>query len=415
MVLHKLVFNTPVKIVFINRFFSPDHSATSQLLTDLTFHLASCGHDIVVITSRQRYDEPTAELPAMEIVQDVRVERIWTTRFGRGSLFGRAFDYITFYISTGWRLLTSLKPGDIVVAKTDPPLLSVLVSSIVYLRRAKQINWIQDLFPEVALALKVRGINRWTFGLLRRLRNVSLKTAKMNIVLSSGMANCLHEEKIHQDRIRIVHNWADGETLSLDGENGGDFRKAWDLDEKFVVGYSGNFGRVHEFTTILEAAKLLINQERVVFLFIGGGAQWEWVKSEKEIHKLNNVLLKPYQPRNLLGKSLSAADVHMVSLQPEVEGYVVPSKFYGVAAVGRPVIYIGNANGEIGQILTEARCGIVVVPGEGKTLADTIMELANDGDKRKTMGKNAQMIFKKRYEKNLALSAWNNILDGAIS
>jgi len=88
-----------MKVVFVNRFFYPDHSATSQLLTDLTFHLAKTGIAVHVITGRQVYDDPDSTLPSNDLIQGVRVNRVWTTRFGRQNLLGRTLDYLTFYLS----------------------------------------------------------------------------------------------------------------------------------------------------------------------------------------------------------------------------------------------------------------------------------------------------------------------------
>ena len=78
------------RIIFLNRFFHPDHSATSQILSDLAFHLAGCGHDVCVVTSRQRYDDARAERPDAETIRGVEVHRLATTGFGRSALLGRA-------------------------------------------------------------------------------------------------------------------------------------------------------------------------------------------------------------------------------------------------------------------------------------------------------------------------------------
>jgi colanic acid biosynthesis glycosyl transferase WcaI len=93
-----------VKLIFLNRFFHPDHSATSQMLSDLAFALARRGRSVAVITSRQRYDAPMDTLPARESIDGVAVYRVWTSRFGRRSLLGRGLDYATFYLSATWRL-----------------------------------------------------------------------------------------------------------------------------------------------------------------------------------------------------------------------------------------------------------------------------------------------------------------------
>ena len=117
-----------MKVVFLNRFFYPDHSATSQLLTDLGFYLAKSGRTVFVITGRQVYDDPAVALPARATVHGVQILRVWTSRFGRGRLLGRAMDYGTFYLSALWCLLKVVRVGDVVVAKTDPPLISVFAA-----------------------------------------------------------------------------------------------------------------------------------------------------------------------------------------------------------------------------------------------------------------------------------------------
>ena len=90
-----------MKIVFVNRFYAPDHSATSQMLTDLAIALAAGGADVQVITSRLRYDDVAASLAPHEVIDGVEVHRVWTSRFGRGNLAGRALDYLSFYVAAG--------------------------------------------------------------------------------------------------------------------------------------------------------------------------------------------------------------------------------------------------------------------------------------------------------------------------
>ena len=143
------------RIIFLNRFFFPDHSATSQMLTDLAFHLAGRGHDVRVVTSRQRYDDPSAALPAAEVIGGVSIRRVATTRFGRSGLIGRGFDYLSFYTAACQTAVAWAKPGDLLVVKTDPPLLSVVAMRAVKHRGLCFVNWLQDLYPEIAVALGV--------------------------------------------------------------------------------------------------------------------------------------------------------------------------------------------------------------------------------------------------------------------
>jgi hypothetical protein len=144
------------RIIFLNRFFHPDHSATSQIVSDLAFHLASSAKIVHVITSRQLYEEPRAVLASEEVVNGVHIHRLPTTRFGRSSgLAGRAIDYSSCYGLMWHRARALAEPGDILVAKTDPPLTSVVAWRVAPQRQARLVNWLQDVYPETAAELGV--------------------------------------------------------------------------------------------------------------------------------------------------------------------------------------------------------------------------------------------------------------------
>jgi colanic acid biosynthesis glycosyl transferase WcaI len=148
------------RLIFVNRFFFPDHSATSQMLSDLAFHLAGEGRDVHVVTSTQIYDDAKAALPVSEIINGVHVHRVPSTGFGRNKLIGRSIDYVSFYRSM-WRCLVALaRPGDIIVAKTDPPLTSVVAMAAARRNGARLVNWLQDIYPEAAVALDVPFMRR---------------------------------------------------------------------------------------------------------------------------------------------------------------------------------------------------------------------------------------------------------------
>src|SRR4030095_8300480 len=132
----QLTFFMP-RVIFLNRFFYPDHSATSRMVSSLAFELASAGKDVHVITSRQLYDKPGADLPAYEIAHGVHIHRVGTTSFGRSRLPARALVYLFFYF-TSCRCAWSLaRRGDIIVAKTDPPMISLIGMAAAKQRGAK--------------------------------------------------------------------------------------------------------------------------------------------------------------------------------------------------------------------------------------------------------------------------------------
>lgn len=365
------------RATFVNRYFHPDHSATSQIASDLAFHLAARGWEVSAITSRQRYDDPRARLAPQDLANGVRIHRVWSTRFGRGGLVGRAIDYLTFYASAFFAIVRHR--DSVVIAMTDPPLTSVVAAF-----GAKRIvNWVQDLFPEVAESLGIRAPR-----LLRTIRDWSLRRARTNVVLGDLMA-------ARVPKAVVIHNWADANLAPIAVPN-----------DRFTVGYSGNLGRAHEFATILGAMQ---NLAHVRFLFTGGGAQLEAVKRAAGA----NAEFRPYAPREKLSESLSAADAHLVSLQPSLEGLIVPSKFYGVLAVARPVIFIGAEDGELARIIREHRCGVVIAPGDVDGLTRAIDGLAADRDEAAEMGRRGRELYLARFAPHRAFEAWERVLEEA--
>ncbi|MBV8516518.1 MAG: glycosyltransferase family 4 protein [Acidobacteria bacterium] len=364
-----------MRVLLVNRYFHPDHSATSQIASDLAFHLAARGHEVTAVTSRQRYDDARAGLASRESVQGVRIVRVWSTRFGRGGLAGRALDYLTFYASAFFAMLRSRDA--IIIAMTDPPLLSVVAA----LAGRRVVNWVQDLFPEVAEALGIRAPR-----VLRRLRDWSLRRARTNVVLGDLMA-------ARVPNAVVIHNWADAALAPIVHD-----------DARFSVGYSGNLGRAHEFDTMLAAARMLPD---VQFVFTGGGAQLDAVKRAAGA----NVTFRGYAPREELSASLSSVDAHLVSLQPSLEGLIVPSKFYGILAVARPVLFIGARDGELARIIDAHRCGFVVAPGDAEGLARAIRTLAADPEAAAEMGRRGRELYLARFAPEHAFAAWERVLE----
>lgn len=413
------------RVVFINRFFHPDHSATSQMLSDLAFALAARGWDVSVLTSGQIYDRPEARLPARDEIRGVHVRRVWTTRFGRRNLVGRAIDYLSFYLTAAAALPAMIGRGDIVVAKTDPPLMSVIAAPLAAFRGARLVNWLQDVFPEVAEAVaKPHAFTRPLFGMLRRLRDRSLKSARLNVTIGEVMASRLAARGVAGPKIRVIPNWADGALVHPVPRDGNPLRTAWGLDGKFVVGYSGNLGRAHESETMLRAiarleqkgaaapATAVTNGGRldIAWLFIGGGAQLDVLRKEAEVLGLGSVMMQPYQPRERLAESLGVADVHLVTLRPELEGLIVPSKFYGIAAAGRGTIFIGDHDGEIARLLRENACGETVANGDDAALADFVEQLADAPQRVADMGRAARAAFDQAWSLDAAAAEWEDAL-----
>lgn len=404
------------KLIFVNRFFYPDHSATSQILTDLAVHLsaqADFSAQIHIVTSRLCYDNPTVKLPATENHAGVNIHRVWSSRFGRKNILGRLTDYLSFYLSATWQLWHLTGKHDVLVAKTDPPLMSVLAAMVARSKKAKLINWLQDLFPEVLTAVQPQRLPAWANRWLCRWRNRSLQAAACNVVIGEQMAQRVRQLGVAAAQIKTIPNWADEQQLQPCPQATNPLRAAWGLTDKFVVAYSGNLGWAHDHAAILALIVACQPHESIQFLFIGGGTGMVWLRRQVHSQSLQNVQFQPYQLRDDLANSLSVADVHVLSLRPELEGLIVPSKFYGVLAVGRPSLLLGAENGEIGKLINEHHLGQVCLPQHLDAAKNYLLALQVNTAQWQRCS-HAARTYSEQFSKRAALRQWQQVLTSVL-
>jgi colanic acid biosynthesis glycosyl transferase WcaI len=400
------------RLIFINRFFYPDHSATSQLLSDLAFHLAGVGRDVHVVTSTQIYDDPKASLPERETIDGVRVHRVSSTQFGRDALTGRAIDYLSFYHAVRRAIYEIAQQGDIVIAKTDPPLVSIVALGPTHRRGAQLVNWLQDIYPETAAELNVPFIRGPVTTSLAALRNRTLRRAEATVVVGERMGSRVVEFGTPSSLVHIIPNWCNDQDIQPIAPSNSPLRQAWGLADKFVFGYSGNLGRAHEFDTVLAAAERLRDETRLVFLMIGGGKRFDELRHAVERRDLSaSFRFMPYQERAMLSQSLGVADVHWLSLGPNLEGLIVPSKFYGIAAAGRPIVVIADKGGEFAPLVQQYDCGIAVAPGDADALVDTLRRFLREPETVSRMGSRARQMLEARFTQQQGFKRWRDVFD----
>lgn len=397
------------KIYFINRFYYPDMAATSQMLTDLSVGLA--GHcDVTVITSRKLHNDPTAQLERQDEHRGVHILRLSTTRLGRAQLWRRAIDYASFYLRVMLFLLMNIRKGNIVVFMTDPPLLSLLNTTVVRLLGGRTVNWLQDIFPEIAMALGAFPSNRLLSRPLKWWRNKTLTAAKTNVVISGQMQKLLASQGVQN--VVCIPNWADETAITPTDHAQNPLRKEWNLAEKFIVMYSGNFGRAHTFAEIADAVRQLTSEPHIQFLLVGEGAGLQALKQEFEDKGTGNVVFKPFQSKERLNSSLGAADLHLVTLKQGMEDLLMPSKLYGVLAAGRPVAFVGEQDGELAELVRLEQVGAAFAYGDGNGLASYIKAMASDAKKQEFYQKNARALFAREFTYKAGVRCWQELFAG---
>ena len=402
-----------MKIILVNRFFFPDESATSLMLTDLVREFRELPLECVVITGASGYTSSSSK--AGSSLAGVRVAQLPSLPIGNDSLWGRAANFILFYISLLLTGLWLVRRNDIVICLTDPPFSNVIVRAIAGLKRAVAVNWIQDIYPEAAIRLGFGDENALLWGTLKRLRNKAWRHASANVCIGERMQRVVESNGVPSERITIIPNWADDCDLLPLEPSRNPLRKEWGFAERdFIVGYSGNLGRAHDASTMLEAARLFSEDDdgEFRFLFIGGGAKHKLIEEQrsKDPRLGDMIVTRGYRPRSQLRASLTVPDVHWLSLIPELEGLIVPSKFYGAIAVGRPVIFIGDTDGEIARQLSRANCGQSFAPGDAEGVATYLKHLQSNPTLRAELGENARHFCENELTRRARMGEWLSLI-----
>lgn len=403
---------TKPRVVFFNRSYWPDVEATGQLLTELLEDLSS-DFDVEIIAGQPNAvpGEVQYRRSGQEIHHGVKITRLWHTQFPKHSFVGRILNLVTFTLSAAWASLT-LKKTDVVVTETDPFLLPFVGRWIQWWHGAKFIVYLQDIYPDIAIAVgKLREgwisrAMRWLlFGVYRRADGV--------VVLSRDMERTCREYGVPADSLRIIPNWADTTQLQPQKQQNA-FRETYGLNDAFVVMYSGNMGLAHTLTPILDAAETLKDQTKVCFVLVGDGARRATLVQEAEARGLNNVRFFPYQPRDQLAQSLSAADVHLISMQPEATGLLMPSKLYGILASGSAVIALADAKSELAELIQQRELGFVCDPHDidagAERLAYVINFLAENPEQVRTLGENARRLAEAEFDRSIQTSRFAAML-----
>jgi glycosyltransferase involved in cell wall biosynthesis len=378
----------PARVLFINRSYWPDVEATGQFLTELCEDLAE-EFEVHVLCGRpqQTAEAQHAAEYGSSMRRGVAIHRLRHTQFDKASFWGRLANMVTFQLSAAWQSLRVPRP-DITVVETDPPLLCLLGWLLERVRGTRLVCYLQDIYPDVAVALgKLR--RGWVERLLRRTFFAVYRRSSAVIVLSRDMRNLLVASGVPADKVQTIPNWADtDEIYPVKSDNR--FRRDHGLDGKFVVMYSGNMGMSQRLEQVLEAADLLRDRDDIEFALVGDGADRRNLQRRVAEKRLGNVRFYDYQPKSALADSLSAADVHLVILRPEIKQLLMPSKLYGVLASGTPAIVLADRDCELADVVVRQDAGVVVPSDATAELAAAIRKAADSPERLERQGLNAR-------------------------
>lgn len=378
-----------MRVLLINQFFWPDSAATGQLLADVAQDLVKDGHTVDVICGGS-YAQTSSNVD-LDDVPSIVIHRIKGMRFSRGKL-GRISSYATFYFGAFWRALRLRRP-DVILTLTTPPLLSVAGALLKKLRGSRFCIWEMDVYPDVAVDLGYIRKGGTIDRCVGMLADWSRRRADKVIVLGECMQDRLAARGLAGEKMAVVHNWADGSQIRTIPRPKG--------QSPLQIVYSGNLGLAHDVGTIISGIRMLKDDNRFSFTFIGGGARRAEIAQFVDSEEIKSVEMRPYVARADLSESLGVGDIGLVTQRDDCCGSVVPSKVYGLLAAGKPILFIGPKAATPARLIEQYECGWHIPVGANESLVMLLQHLAQHPDEVTSAGHEARKALDNHFDRPL--------------
>jgi colanic acid biosynthesis glycosyl transferase WcaI len=401
-----------MRILIVTQVFFPDTVSVSQHLSDIAFELTQNGHSVTVFTSKYGYENKKIRFKSKEIISGVEIFRLSQSTFGKSNIISRLLDFFTFDLSLIYKLI-NIKNNeyDIVFGSTNPPLLSFLSIIISKFKCIKFYYWVMDLQPELSISSGLIKKNSLLAKLLTFFGNYIINNSDKIISLDRFMTKYILSRGANVNNINTIPVWPVVSNLIDFNNQSNPFRIDNNFGNKIIIMYSGNHAYVHPLNTLLNLSLLLKNDQRFLFVFIGGGVRKKDVSNFKVSNSLSNIIQLPFQPRENLQNSLSAADLHVVIIGDGQVGYTHPNKIYGAIFIGKPIIYIGPKESHVTDILNQLPDNICVEHNQTDLLLIKILEFASKTENEiKKIGINNYHFANKHFNPNTLKSKLVDVL-----
>ncbi len=376
--------------------------ATGQLIYDLSLELSKIKETIVFTNNKNFNQLQIANNKNLKVVA-----RGLRTKKNLQKISHKSIKGLIFLIQFLRWVIFNRKNGDLYLIVSNPPFIGI-AGLFLKLLGGKYIFLIQDLFPLTANIAGLINEKSVISSFFKYIIHKIIKESHKTIVLSEDLKKEILNNYCFKKKIEVIHNWAI-EEIPYINKRDNPFIKKLNIENKFIIQYSGNFGLLHDLRTILETARY-ISDDDILFLFIGDGARKKEILKYKETYKINSIITENYQPREKIKFSLNASDISIISLQPNGHKAVMPSKFYGILQARKPIIFIGNNESFISEFIRKHNCGITFKNGDSKKLIKEIIRLKNDPKKIKEMGDNSYKIYFEKFGKKESISKYSKCL-----
>jgi colanic acid biosynthesis glycosyl transferase WcaI len=398
-------------IITIN--YPPEIGGAPHLIYELALGLQSRGHDVTVLTGYPRYnlkvvpDEYRRGLWMREVLDGVPVLRVRIPHLPRGSKIARGVQHFIFgmWLSA---LMSLTRRADVALVFSPPLPLPWMASLVGRAKRVPVVVSIQDLFPREAVELGMLTsplLIRIFEGMERQMHRLATAVT----VHSPGNREHVIQQSGQPGRVHVLYNWVDTERIRP-GNRANDFARQHGLVDQFVVSYAGTMGWAQDMGTIIASAARLREHRDILFLLVGDGVEKEKAQTRSRELGLDNIKWLPMQPWSVYPEILTASDVSLINLHPELRTPVVPSKLLSIMAAARPVVASLPSESDARRIVDEAGCGICVEAGDSEALANALLELYSDRDLADQMGRRGRAYAESHFSRQASTDQMELIL-----
>ncbi len=388
-------------VTVLYHYMSPDDVVGGRIMTDLAEGLAARGHSVIARPSNRAWRDvdERPSFPLHELRNGVRYERVWRPPLRQSKAIGRLGN--AAWIVAAWSAAVLREPTDVVVIGTDP-ILSVLAARVIKRARpgVKIAHWCFDLYPEAAM---VEGIVSPRAG---RAIQSTLAPAYRACDLVVDLGPCMRarlDAYDHGRRALTIPPWALVEPprpITPDPEA----RRALFGDASLALLYAGTFGRAHAHEAIVALSRRL-RDANVRTCFGVRGNREDALRSSLDASD-TNIAIAPFADERALAERLGAADIHLASLREDWDGVVVPSKFFGSLAIGRPVIFAGSRKSSLARWIEEHGVGWVLDASSIDRVEEDLRAIARDRDRLTALQQRCHATYAARFSKAIAIERW---------
>tara|TARA_B100000787_G_C16181733_1_gene292243 strand:+ start:169 stop:1380 length:1212 start_codon:yes stop_codon:yes gene_type:complete len=400
-----------MKILIVTPIYLPEQAPISFLLGETAAGLALKGHTVEVVTGIPSWlvDHNEGDFVSDFHVTELHGSKVYRLPYKKNKwngLLSKLFGYFNFRFLL-WRYKSKITKPDIIYGVIPSNETGMAIRMLARYFGCGYILNVQDIHPDAFFNLGLIKNSILKTALRNQERRMYRNASHITVIGDSFKTNLLG--KGISVPIKVIPNWINPVDYELNSDGG--LSAEWGINSsKFVILYSGTFGRIHGTSVILEAAEALMDMEDVLFLLVGHGVDFEKMRFQASERGLGNVVMKEYVPRERLAELQALSTVSLVTLLPKMGYSSIPSKILGYMAAGRPVIALTEKNSDTGKLVEQAKCGMVLPPGDASSLISTIKELLSKRGILADLGVNGRSYLKNYLDKEVLIDQIEDVL-----